>query len=254
MSPEQIKSFQAYWWPAAARAQKWKASDRDLRLRVCSWIVSLMNPSQHELLEAINSDRLPPHRLASITDLTDEDQITAVKKCLGMLADNLAATGEVGHPEFNRARQKRNIIRGHIKCLALFEAHPKRYLAALIRDMFASKHGPDITIKELADAGKYPSDLQRLVMRIAQIVNDKRNQNVLVPAWAHLQGTEPMTIHEMKLTAGIRCDCAICSRLDRGQLLPPIPVEENWQDFDPELETVTDEFGGSAGDEGGDPF
>ena len=267
MTPRQRITLQADWWPAACRAQDWKVNDRALRLRVCAWAVSLVNPTQLELLEAITSDRQPVRELESTNDLDNAADVDRVKACLLMLADRVDKNNEVGNRQIGSARRKRDVIRSHLKCLALFEAHPKRYLAALVQDMFASKLGPDITIKELTDAGgagdfkgRKPSDLQRLVMRLAQIVNDKRNDNKLVAAYAHLQGDEPLTIHEMKWTAGVFCDCATCDGLrarNKMPLLPPLPVEEDMADFDPELEPAADadcELGAGHSEEGGNPF
>ena len=246
MTNNQRIALQADWWPAACRAQGWKTSDRALRLRVCAWAVSLENPTQLSLLDAINSDRTPVRELESTNDLDNKADVDRVKACLGMLADSVKLTGEVGQPQFGSARRKRDRIRSELKCLALFEAHPKRYLSALVQDMFAAKLGPDITIKELTDVGgdgdfkgRKPSDLHRLLMRLAQIVNDKRNANVLAPAFAHLQGTAALTIHEMKWTAKVFCDCAVCEKLramGKAPIIPTMLVEENMADFDPELE------------------
>lgn len=246
MTKGQRIALQADWWPAACRTQGWKASDRELRLRVCAWAVSLPDPTQLDLLEAINSDRTPARWLESCNDLDNKEDVDRVKACLGMLADKLAATREVGRPQFGSARRKRDVIRASLKCLALFEVHPKRFLASLVSDMF--NHGqPGVTIRDLTDdpnirrgGSEGPSDLGRLVMRLAQIVNDKRNQNLLSPAYHHMQGTEPLRIHEMKLIAGVPCDCAICRKLTRP-IVPPLPepVDENWGDFDPELDPGT---------------
>ena len=266
MTQRQRITLQADWWPAACRAQGWKVSDRNLRLRVCAWAVSLDNPSQLELLDAINSDREPSRHLESTNDLDNKADVDRVKVCLLMLADVVDKNNEVGHTHFGSARRKRDIVRSHLKCLALFEAHPKRYLAALVQDMFAAKLGVDVTIKELSDVGgsgdfkgKKPSDLQRLVMRLAQIVNDKRNANVLAPAYAHLQGTAALTIHEMKWTANVFCDCAYCEKLravGRAPIIPPLPVVENMGDFDPELEPANAdcELGEGNSEEGMNPF
>jgi len=266
MTKSQRITLQADWWPAACRAQGWKTGDRDLRLRVCAWAVSLANPSQHDLLDAINSDREPSRRLETTSDLNNKEDIDRVKACLGMLADNVKQTGEVGQPQFGSARRKRDVIRSHLKCLAIFERHPKRFLAHLIQDMFALKLGPDITIKELTDVGgegdfkgRKPSDLHRLVMRLAQIVNDKRKANVLAPAYKHLQGGIPLTIHEMKITAGVFCDCAWCSKmraLGKGPLLPPLPAVEDMRDFEPEPDLVNAdcELGDGISAEGENPF
>ena len=258
MTKPQLISLQSRWWPAAARAQGWKVSDRDLRLRVCAWAVSLQNPTQLELIEAINSDRQPPRWLESTNDLDSKDDVDRVKACLGMLSDSVKLTGEVGHTEIGAARRKRDRIRSHLKCLALYHAAPRRLLADLIADMFNRFRQPGqaaLTIRDLTDDEQFyfdkknrvnrpgPSQLERLLMRLAKIVNDARNENKLQPAWQHLQGTEPLTIHEMKLTAEVFCDCSICDRLRaRGlaPVLPPVTVAEKWTDFDPEPELDQD--------------
>jgi hypothetical protein len=266
MTKGQRIALQAEWWPAACRTQGWPAGDRDLRLRVCAWAVSLENPSQAELLAAVNSDRVPERWLESTNDLDNGADVDRVKACLGMLADKLRETGEVGQPQFGRARRLRDVIREHMKCLALYQLRPRAYVAAIIDDKFNSwrKYGPALTIRDLTadpivrkdkksgELKEIPSQLDQLVMRVAAVVNQKRNENVLVAPFAHLQGPLPMTIHAMKLAAGVRCDCAVCRKLASAPIIPPL--EENWSDFEPELEVVTDEFGGVAGGEEGDPF
>ena len=262
MTPKQRITLQADWWPAACRSQGWKPNDRALRLRVCAWCVSLDNPTQHELLQAIQSDLEPRRPLQSTNDLDSKGDIDRVKACLLMLADDLKRTQEVGKPKIGSARRKRDVIRSSLKCLALFEAQPKRFLASLVNDMF--NHGrPGLTIRDLTDdpnirdgGHEGPSELERLVMRLAQVVNDKRNRNELVPAWQHLHLPDrPLTIHEMKVAAGVFCDCAACSRKRAGEPSVPVPVaEEDWTDFEPELEHAVDEFGGDSGTEEGDPF
>lgn len=265
MTKGQRIALQADWWPAACQTQGWKASDRELRLRVCAWAVSLPDPTQLSLLEAIKSDRVPQRWLESCNDLDNKADIDRVKACLGMLADKLKPTSEVGQPQFGSARRIRDVIRSHLKCLALFESHPKRFLASLVNDMF-NRGRPGLTIRDLTDDPHFrrdntegPSDLSRLVMRLAAIINQKRNQNVLVADYRRMQGTEPLTIHEMKIIAQVPCDCAICRKLTKPIIpfLPP-PVEEAWSDFDPELEpaSVADPELGSAmaGGEYDSPF
>lgn len=257
MTKGQRIALQADWWPAACRAQGWKTSDRDLRLRVCAWAVSMENPTELSLLEAINSDRTPLRWLGSTNDLDNKSDIDAVKACLGMLALDLKQTGEVGQPQFGSARRKRDVIRSHLKCLALFEEHPRNYLASMVDDMFNRYRRAGeaaLTIRDLTDDVQIyvdrktrlpkegPSQLERLVMRLAAVVNQKRNENVLTAAYRHLQGTEPLTLHEMKITAAVHCECSIClARRAAGlaPILPPLPVEENWSDLEPELEAAS---------------
>jgi len=243
MTPKQRIALQADWWPAACRAQGWKVSDRDLRLLVCAWSVSLINPSQIELLEAIHSDRQPARWLASTNDLDNREDVDRVKACLGMLADNLKQTAEVGRPEIGRARRLRDVVRDQIKCLALFQERPRAYVAAIINDKF--NHGQrlhPVTIRDLTadlvNNRPQSSQLDQLVMTLGRIVNQKRNENIFAPAWKHLERAEALTIHEMKIVAGAWCDCAQC----QGRRTIPFrqPVEpENWADFDCELEPAS---------------
>lgn len=257
MTDRQRIALQADWWPAACRVQGWKTSDRNLRLRVCMWAVSLVNPTQLELLDAINSDRVPQRWLASTNDLDSKEDVDRVKACLGMLAENLKLTGEVGQPLFGSACRKRDKIRSHLKCLTLYHPAPRRLLVDLIADMFnrwrRAGQAP-LTIRDLTDDVQVyrdkntkelregPSQLERLLMRLSKMVNDARNKNELQPAYKHLQGTAPLTIHEMKWTANVYCDCKTCDILrarGKAPIIPPLPVEENWSDFDPELEPAT---------------
>lgn len=274
MTPRQRIALQADWWPAACRTQGWKTGDRNLRLRVCMWAVSLVNPTQLELLDAIISDRVPARWLASTNDLDSKEDVDRVKACLGMLADKLKETGEVGRPEIGRARRLRDVIRDQIKCLALYHPRPRAYVAEIIDDKFNSwrQFGPPLTIKDLTDdlivrkdkkTGKpkeIPSQLDQLVMRLAAVVNQKRNENVLMPAYAHLQRPRPLTIHDMKIAAKVPCTCAECGRRRAHGLIPALlpPGEaENWSDFDPELEPATmadPELGVDAGFNENNPF
>ena len=275
MTNNQRIALQADWWPAACRAQGWKTSDRALRLRVCAWAVSLENPTQLSLLDAINSDRTPVRELESTNDLDNKADVDRVKACLGMLADSVKLTGEVGQPQFGSARRKRDVIRSSLKCLALYHPAPRKLLAKLVGDMFEryrSTGQKPLTIRDLTDDVQIyidrktrlpkegPSQLERLVMRFAQIVNDARNKNVLMPAYAKLQGQVPLTIHEMKLTAGVFCDCKYCCDLrarGRAPIVPPLPVVENWSDFDPELEPANAadcELGNIQSEEPDQPF
>lgn len=243
MTKGQRIALQAEWWPAACRSQGWRVSDRLLRLRVCSWAVSLDNPSQLDILNALESGAEPKRSLSTTTDLNSRRDMDRVKACLLMLADDVNGAGEVGHAEIGSARRKRNVIMGHVKCLKLFEAHPRRYLAALVADLF--NHGrPGLVIRDLRDepamranGSAGPSDLDRLVMRLAAVVNAKRNANVLAPAWRRFQRQEPLTIHEMKVLAGAICDCRLCQQKRRSE-----PQRaERFEDCEPALVAAGDD-------------
>jgi len=257
MTSKQRIALNADWWPAACRAQGWSPNDRAFRLRACSFAVSLINPTQFELVTAIRSNAVPARPISSTNDLNAREDVDRVKACLRMLADRVTGADEVGRPQLGSARRQRDVIRDHLKCLGLYVAQPRRYLAQLVADLF--NHGqPGVTMQDLTDdpnlrpdGSEGPSDLHRLVMRLAAVVNQKRNENLLLPAWAELQRPEPLTGHEMKLLAGARCACAICKRDKKPA--PLVPRLENWSDFEPELELAVDEFGGPSADDN-NPF
>ena len=262
MNEKQRKAFHRYWWPPAAKALGVKASDRNAKLRACMWALEFTSPTLLDLLEAIRSDRTPKRWLASTDDLTDENEITHVKKCLGMIADDLAATGEVGRPEINKARQKRDVVRELTKCIGVYHPRPRAYVAKIVDDKFNSwrKFGPSLTIKDLTDdpiflkdGRELPSQLDQLLFTLSACLNGSGKMRGGKRSRFGFRVAAGDSLHDMKMKAGVRCDCAACSKAGGPPILPPLP-EENWADFEPELETVTDEFGGASADEGGDPF
>ncbi len=262
MNEKQRKAFHRYWWPPAAKALGVKAGDRNMKLRVCMWALEFKNPSQLDLLDAIRSDRTPKRWLESTDDLTDEDEITHVKKCLGMLADNVSETNEVGHPEINKARQKRDVIRDLTKCIGLYHPRPRAYVAEILNDKFNSwrRYGTPLTIKDLTDdpiflkdGRELPSQLDQLVYTLSACLHGSGKMRGGKKSRLGFRVVAGDTVHEMKMKAGVRCDCATGDHRQQA-LLPPLPVEENWADFDPELESVTNEIEGGGGETGDNPF
>lgn len=256
MTANQRVALNAEWWPAACRSQGWKPSDRDLRLRVCAWAVSLENPTQLELLNAINSDQQPKRLVESANDLDSREDIDRVKACMLMLADDVAKTQEVGKPKIGSARRKRDALRDLIKCIGVYHPRPRAYVAEIINDKFNSwrKYGAPITIRDLTDdpvflrdGREIPSQLDQLLYTVSACLNGsgKRGRK------AGFRVVSGDTLHAMKMKAGVFCDCAECCK---RRLSPPTPpAEENWSDFEPELEMAVDEFGGSGGEDA-DPF
>lgn len=264
MTPRQRITLQADWWPSACRVQGWKVNDRELRLRVCAWAVSLENPNQHDLVEAINSDRTPPRELASTNDLDNGADVDRVKACLGMLADKMKETGEVGHPEIGRARRLRDAIRDQIKCLGVYIPKPRAFVAEIINDKF-NRAGrlETLTIRDLTDdpiilrdGREIPSQLDQLVYTLGACLNGSGKLRGGKRSRLGLRVEAGDTLHEMKIKAGVRCDCALGDHRHHA-LIPPLPVEENWADFDPELEPVSAadcELGSGDSVEGENPF
>lgn len=264
MTNNQRIALQAEWWPKACAAQGWKTGNRELRLRVCMWAVSLDNPTQLELLAAINSDRTPARWLASTNDLDNKADVDRVKACLLMLADDLEKTHEVGKPFIGSARRKRDIIRSLIKCIGVYHPRPRAYVAEIVNDKFNSwrRHGTPLTIKDLTDdpiilkAGReIPSQLDQLIYTISACLNGSGKLRGKKRVRLGFRVAAGHTLHEMKTAAGVFCDCAECAKSNRGRpQVPLVPaLEENWSDFEPETES--ENANQSADDEGeGDPF
>lgn len=265
MTPRQRIALQADWWPAAARAQGWPVADRKVRLRVCMWAVSLENPTQLTLLEAIQSDRQPARWLESTNDLDNKADVDRVKACLGMLADQMKETGEVGRPEIGRARRLRDVIRDQIKCLGIYIPRPRAFVAEIINDKFnRARRGTQVSIRDLTDdpiilrdGREIPSQLDQLVMTLGACLNGSGKLRAGKRARLGFRVAAGDTLHQMKAAAGVRCDCATGDHLHHS-LIPPLPVDENWADFDPELEPVgvaaDCELGNGDLTEDGNPF
>ena len=109
-------------------------------------------------------------------------------------------------------------------------------MAELIADMFHRAQKVNrLTLEDLSDKPQFyrrkgssqlhegPSQLERLVMRLAALLNGKQGY----------RNEAGHSLHDMRLAAGLECGCAACCRQRRTRLvLPAVPVLE----FDPETE------------------
>ena len=131
------------------------------------------------VLDAINSDRTPVRELESTNDLDNGTDVDRVKACLGMLADKMKETGEVGHPEIGRARRLRDAIRDQIKCLGVYIPKPRAFVAEIINDKFnRGRRSEILTIRDLTDdpiilrdGREIPSQLDQLVYTLGACLN-----------------------------------------------------------------------------------
>lgn len=223
MTGAQRTTIMADWWPAAARTQDWKASDRDLRLRVFSVAVSF--PAGHfksilDLRAVIESGEPLARTLASASELDSREDVDRVKALLLFLADRLQGAREMDHPEDGTGRRARGRVGELLKCLALYpldrpigRAGAEALMAELIADMF--DHGRKvkrITLEDLSDQPQFyrrkgssdlhegPSQLERLVMRLSALLNGKNGYR---KAAGH-------SLHDMLLAAGLPCHCSGC--------------------------------------------
>ncbi len=210
------------------------------------WCVSLDNPSQLDLLNAIRSDQVPKRWLNSTNDLDETKDIDRVKACLLMLADRVDKQDEVGHPRIGSARRKRDIIRDLIKCIGVYHPHPRAYAAEIFNDKFNSwrRYGQPITIQDLTDepvilkGGKeIPSQLDQLIYTLSACLNGSGKLRGKKRSRLGFRVAAGDTLHEMKMKAGLFCDCAECAKRGLAPLVPAL--DENWSDFEPELEPAT---------------
>lgn len=225
MTDNQRTNIMAYWWPAAARAQGWKASDRALRLRVLSVAVSFPPGYFTTVLDAraaIESNAPLKRELESASQLNSREDVDRVKALLFFLADRVQGAHEMDHPEVGTARRSREVIAEHLQCLALYPldapmgaAGAEALMAELIADMFnkAAKINR-LTLAELSDKPQFyrrkgsselhegPSQLERLVMRLSALLNGKHGY----------RNGAGHSLHDMRLAAGLECGCADCCR------------------------------------------
>jgi hypothetical protein len=195
-------------WGRVCKNRGWKQSDRDLRLAKFGEIIG--------------------RPIASADEIERIDECTKLMKELGVLLGvSLQAAREADDLTINKARVLRNqILTELVPCLELYVADVRAYMTEIMADKNRwwkiDRPVRDITIMDL-DAAPirkwdvkqkrmrvWPSQLEQLQYTLAARLNDKRNENVLVPAYVHLQGVEPLTIHQMKLAACVPCACAIC--------------------------------------------
>jgi hypothetical protein len=242
LSDDQVKLF---WrqWPKSCAAMGWT--------RAAGMSAKEIDLKRKEFLLRCGFD--------SLTKVDRLDGFTKVKNELLVLQGvSLKAAGETIDPSLNQARVLRNqILTEIIPCLELYRGENlPGELAGIMEDKNRwwklDRPARGMTLMDLdarpifrtdraTGEQKYMgSQLSQMQWTLARWMNDLRN-------------AAGDTIHTMKMKAGVRCDCATGDHRQQA-LLPLLPVEESWTDFDPELETVTDEFGGASGEEGGDPF
>lgn len=209
MTEKQRITLMADLWPAACKAQGWKASDRELRLNVCSIALSFQLHSVQDFGNAFYSDAPCVRVLQSTNDIGSDQDFTRVKMLLLMLADKLQGAHEIDQPQVNKARQLRFMIEEQTKCLALYHDNAQAYVAEIIRDKFnhASRAFPpsldDLTDDpiELRNGRRIPSQLRQLVMTLNSRLTKFRK-------------AADQSECEMKRAAGVQCRCKECDRHD----------------------------------------
>ena len=225
MTTKQRITMMADWWPHACEVQGWRQEDRELRLRVMSLAVSFAFTSQREFREALSNyealqDKSGFRHLKSANELNVTSDVDSVKRVLLMMGDNLAGADEVARPEHGAARRYRDVLRDHVKCLALYpldqpmgRAGAEAFVQEILNDKF--NHGrrhEHMTIEDVDDAPRFvtnkysgkpeekPSQLEQLVMTVAQRLNGKSG----------FRAKAGHSMHDMLTSAGLPCACKAC--------------------------------------------
>lgn len=218
MTTSQRNKLMIELWPAAARAQGWKVSDRDLRLRVLSIALSFEVHSAQHFQTLLADDQPLPIQLASASDIDADKQFTAVKALLLMLSDNVSGAKEVGAPEINKGRQKLHVVLDLMRCLAIYP-HEKpmgmegaeKYVRTIVEGKF-KRFIPleELTIKPLQFTDRKSGLVRRIPSQLDQllITLDRRLNYEPQPgrrAQAGYRVAAGHTEHQMRKLAGVKC-------------------------------------------------
>ena len=210
ITKKQRTALMAQLWPDACEAQGWARSDDARRYQV--FAAALGHLPRYA---AILRERGEIHT----GDLDKLEGFTALKNHLLMLAGNVAATVKTDQPAVQRREAVTFRIEEHLRCLALFpipapigHAGAEALANKLAGDLAWAGRAKGIAARDWRELDaerrvrvrdgepqESPSDLERLLMNLARIVNDRR-------------GAAGLTIHEMNVRADRKCDCALCTR------------------------------------------
>ena len=193
-------------WSQVCKDRGWKASDRAARLSKFSEIIG--------------------RPIESTDDIERIDECTKLMKSLkAMLGTDLKAAGESDDLTINKARTIRHFIAAEqIPCLELYLADVPAYISTIVetkarwwkldrptrgmelQDMDAK---PIFHKDREGNLKEYPSALEQLRFTLAARINSLRKKA------GH-------TIHDMRIKAGLQCNCMPCIRARERQANPSL--------------------------------
>lgn len=226
-------------WSKVCKDRGWKSSDRALRLATFGKIIG--------------------REIASADEIGRIDECTKLMKELqAMLGVSLTAAREADDLTINRARVLRNVILTElVPCLELYVADVRAYLTEIMEDKNRwwkiDRPAREMSLMDLdakpivkfdpkrGELREFPSQLDQMVYTLSSCLNGSGKVRAGKKSRLGFRVAAGDTLHEMKMRARVRCDCAeICSR----HMVGPLPA--------PELKCVVIEVGSVA--EKGDPF
>jgi hypothetical protein len=227
----------------ACRAQGWDAKDRRIRLRVFGVAVSFPKGHFKTILDALreitNGEPLK-REITSASQLDNREDVDQVKALCLFLAGDLTGAQEMDNHEGSARRTRHVVVTERLRCLALYPleepmgmAGAHALLEKLLRDFVnKGRKFETVTLEDLSDEPQFyrrkgssdlhegPSQLQRVIMRLDGLLNTNKKPNG--PQGYRVKAGH--SLHDMKIAAGVRCDCSPCCKKRRGALTSPIPA------------------------------
>lgn len=196
LAPKQVKEFWCLW-PQACRANNWTKDG--------GMSAAAIDAKRKEILRECGFE--------SLTEVDRTDGFTKVKnKLLILIGVDVKAGTEDQDPTENKGRTHRYVIAKEIiPCLALYEEDVTGYVASVIagltRHYKTDRPERPPTLEDLSAkptfkkrGGKWikgPSQALQALMTLSARLDDKRK-------------AAGDTVHDMKIKAGLECDCARC--------------------------------------------
>lgn len=194
MTKPQRARFFGDWWPRIAALRKVHVNNRDAR---------------HDLFEEAGLGRISA---GDIDHLRGFDVLKA--RCLAILQDTNvnAQLRQQAQP----TRRKLTRLEFTLRCLALYVTDVEAYVAHICLDKFGTPDRHDLSDRRPPprENGEIrPSQVEQLVMTLSGRLNGRKG----------LRNQAGDTLHDMKLKAGLPCDCTACSIPPRPSPLTPHP-------------------------------
>lgn len=192
---------QRFWreWPKSCAAMQWT--------RVAGMTAAEIDAKRKEFLKGCGFDSLKDvDRVAGFTKVLNE--------LLVLQGVSLKAAHETVDPSLNRSRVLRNhILTELVPCLELYVEDVRAYITKIMQDknrwwkidrpecemtlMDLSAEKIPGTDRATGEVKEYPSQLEQLLYTLSARLNELRNQ-------------AGDTIHDMKVRAGVECNCKPC--------------------------------------------
>jgi hypothetical protein len=238
LTPSQLRRF---WqeWPKSCKAMNWT--------RTAGLTTAEIDAKRKEFLAGCGFGSLTQvDRVAGFTKV--------LKELLVLQGVDLSAAREADDPSINRARVLRNkILTELVPCLEIYVEDVNGYITEIIEDKNRwwkiDRPARGMTLmdldaqpifrrdRETGELKEFPSQLDQMVYTLSACLNGSGKMRKGKKSRLGFRVAAGQTIHEMKIKAGVPCNCAlICQRAGVNLVAPlPLPaaapVEENSEPY-----------------------